>query len=302
MRRLYVLLALCACEGASPELGYDAFIQVPSAQFRPGPFPSASGGPAARTVVTSHSTVQIGTVDERLHAVLDASATGAIIGVEGTSGAWILPAGPPDADAPDAATVTTTFAVAADVEPGPVMLLVSAVDSAGHIGEPARAMLVADPAALPDGELVIGLQWDSTADLDLHVIDPLGNEAWAGSPNTWKPPPPGNPVDPNAYLSGGILDHDANANCRRDGSPNEHVVWTTRTGSMGPVMPVIPPGTYAIRVDARSLCADTSAHWYVEALHIGQLVGAARGISLVDDVDAPHGAGAGVLSLTFTLP
>lgn len=303
MRR-WALLALCiaGCEAASPRLGYDAVIEVPGAQFRSGVFPLATGGPPTRSATTSHSMVVAGTVDERLHVVLDRSSTAAIIGVDGAPGAWILPAGPGDTDAPDAATITTTFALTDAAEPGPFDLLVSAVDGGGAIGDPARVGLIATPAEPPDGDLVIELAWSSTADLDLHAIDPLGNEAWQRSPNTWKPPPPGEPVDPNAYLTGGILDRDANADCHRDGLPSEHVIWKTRTGSHGDVAPVIPPGAYTIRVEARSLCQDPTAAWYVSATRAGQLVGAARGISTIDDVEQKHGAGTGVTALVFTLP
>ncbi len=302
MRALWLLGALAGCDAASSALGYDAFIQVPGAQFRPGAFPPATGGPAAQSVLTSHATVPIGRVDERLHAVLDGSSTASIIGVDGQRGAWILPAGLPDIDVPGSTSVSTTFAIADDAPPGPFTLLVSAVDRDGRIGEPAQTMLVADAVPPPDGDLVVGLVWDGTADLDLHVVDPLGNDAWAGSPNTWKPPPPGEPVDPNAFLTGGMLDRDANASCRHDGSPSEHVIWKPRMGSNGPVAPVIVPGTYTVRVDARSLCGEPSAQWYVEVLRSGELVAAARGVSISDDVLAPHGDGAGVLSLTFTAP
>ena len=100
-----------------------------------------------------------------------------------------------------------------------------------------------------------------------------------------------------------VLDHDGNANCRRDGAaPDEHVIWKTRMGTRGPVAPLIPSGRYTIRVDTRSLCQDASTAWYVDATYQGQLLGAARGVSVIDDEQTPHGAGAGVLALTFAVP
>src|SRR6185503_20685809 len=98
-----------------------------------------------------------------------------------------------------------------------------------------------------------------------------------GSPNSWQPPPPGEPVDPDAWMSGGVLDHDGNAGCHRDGAPSEHVVWKTRMGPMGPVAPIVPPGAYSVRVDARSLCGAPDATWEVAVYRTnGELVGAAR--------------------------
>jgi hypothetical protein len=165
------------------------------------------------------------------------------------------------------------------------------LDDLGRFGAPATVDLVANAAPPPAGELVIGLDWDGVADLDLHVLDPLGGEAWSDDPNTWVPPPPGEPVDPTAYLTGGILDHDGNANCHRDGRPAEHVIWR---------MPP-PAGTYLVRVDARSMCGGPAAAWYVAAYRNATLLSAARGVATGDDVQQPHGAGAGVLALRFAL-
>ena len=52
---------------------------------------------------------------------------------------------------------------------------------------------------LSGGDVQASLTWSSTADLDLHVIDPDGEEIWYGNRG---------PTD-----EGGSLDHDANAAC-----------------------------------------------------------------------------------------
>ena len=66
--------------------------------------------------------------------------------------------------------------------------------------------------------------------------------------------------------------------------------------------PVIPAGTYTVRVDTRSMCEDASAAWYVEVYAQGALLGAARGVATPDDVAEITGYGAGVTALTFTRP
>lgn len=297
-----LLFLACGCDAASPDLGYGTLLEIPGAQFRPGPFPTATGGPATQSAVTTHASVVIGLVHEKLHGVLDPSARATIIGVAGADSAWIVPAGPPDVDTPDSATVTAAFGLDPHAVPGPFTLELAATDAGGRIGEPVQVALVADAAPPPDGVLVVSLVWSSTADLDLHVVDPLGGEAWSDHPNTWQAPPPGMPADPNAYLTGGILDVDANARCAREGAPAEHVIWKTRTGSNGPIDPIVPSGTYTVRVDTRAMCSDASAAWYVEVFSQGALVGAARGVTTGDDVRDPHGASAGVTALMFTLP
>ena len=306
MRRALLVVACGACAGcgdlASSDPGLGAPLYVTSsagAQFRPGVFPAASGGPATQSVQTLHATVVIDQDRETVSAVLDPSAHAAIVGLAGQRGTWIVPAGPPDFDAPGQATLHATYGLT--VTPGPVTMLVAATDAEGRIGEPASADVVAIEAAPPDGVLVVALEWLGRADLDLHVVDPDGNEAWSQDPNTWKKPI--GPTDPNAWMTGGILDHDGNAGCTRDGQPREDVVWSQHMTASGTTIdPIVPSGEYTVRVDARSLCGDASAPWGLTVYSQGEVIGAARGIATPDDVAyQPHGAGAGVTALRFTL-
>lgn len=290
MRAAVMLLLLGACDAASPDPGLDAMLQVTGAQYRPGPFPSDAGGPAAQSVTTRHSELVVGRSGEALRGVLDPAARGVVIGVDGFNGTWIVPAGPADVDTPGLATAKASLALAESFPPGPFTLRIAASDEAGRFGASATQMTLANPADEPTGELVIGLLWDGAPDLDVHVVDPLGGEAWSDDPNTWQPPPPGEPVDPDAYKTGGILDHDGNKDCTREGHPTEHVIWQQPP----------PSGAYAVRVDARAMCSDASTGWYVYAKRGDVMIGAARGVSTPEDAQLPHGAGAGVLALQFT--
>lgn len=190
------LAAMAACTGASPDPGLGARVQVPGAQYRPGPFPDDSGGPATLAIQPDHATVTVGRLHDSLHGQFDRMTTSAIIGVAGAEGAWIVPAGPPDISTTDEPSVTVTYGLGDDAPLGPTTLLMAAGDADGHIGPAAQTDVVAALAPPPAGQLVISLEWTSTADLDLHVVDALGGEAWSDSPNTWQPPPPGEPLLP----------------------------------------------------------------------------------------------------------
>jgi hypothetical protein len=252
---------------------------------------------------TAHATIVIGDNREPLHGVLDPAAHAAIVGLDGARGAWIVPAGPPDFDTPGDASLHATFGLTDALPPGAFTLEVAAVDAAGRVGDPQGIDLVAAAAPPPAGDLVVSLAWSSTADLDLHVIDPAGGEAWIGHPNTWQVPPPGTPgVDPCAWTTGGILDGDANANCARSGLAREDVIWTTRMCSGTSYAPVIASGTYTVRVEATSMCSDASAPWSVTVYHVGDAPRSAAGIATPDDVTyGVHGPGGGVTALQFTL-
>ncbi len=295
-----VLLALAGCTaGASPSLGLDAILQLPDAQYLPGPFPKPTGGPATIQVALAHALIPRGREQEPLSAVLDPTARAAIVGLVGTDGAWIVPAGSPDLDTPGFASLHAILGLSDDLPLGAFSLEVAATDEDGRIGEPVTTTATATEAQPIAGTLVVGLTWSGRADLDLHVVVPGGTDVYVGHPNSHKAPPPGEPEPPLAYLDGGILDHDGNASCALDAAPDEHVVWT---------MPA-PTGDYVVRVEAHAMCGASAASWYAAAFtdatgtDPGALMGEARGLATPDDVSyAPHGKGAGETAFGFTIP
>ena len=287
------LLALVACDAASSDPARDALLQVAGAQWRPGPAPDAEGGPAVERVLTQRPTLARDTTGQRLTGTLAAGATALWLGLDGDDGGWIVPAGLTTADVPDLPSFGADVALGADAPLGPITLRLIAVADGERPGAATTIDLVADEVPPPAGELVFALGWDGPADLDLHVVAPDGGEAWSGDPSTWEPPPPGTPPDPDAWRSGGLLDHDANGECRRDPRPREHVVWTRPP----------PAGRYTVRVDARSLCGGAGAYYYVAAYRAGSAtpLAAAAGLATADSVLLPHGAGAGVTAFELDL-
>ncbi|MCB2224869.1 MAG: hypothetical protein KQH83_11935 [Actinobacteria bacterium] len=74
------------------------------------------------------------------------------------------------------------------------------------------------PPNLGTGDVQVTLLWDSAADLDLHVVDPDGDEIFFSNRR----------VD-----SGGELDVDANGNCEGEWSPVENVYWPSGEAPRG---------------------------------------------------------------------
>lgn len=310
MKFLFILAAL-GCDGASNDTGRSFPLQLrEGGQFRPGAFPDDAGGPMAVQVLTDHAQVAVGQLTERMFGLLGPTARSAIIGLgvdpDGCSatssaldGAWIIPAGPPDTtqNAMEP-TANLRYGLQPDAPLGPMQLLLAAGDETGAVGARACADFTAVPAAqyadagVPN-ELVITLTWQGAADLDLHVVDGEGHEAWSEVPNTYQPTP-GQVDPPGTYLKGGILDRDANARCERDARPQEDIIWSAGHAP--------PSGPYTVRVEAVSLCGDPSEAWDVVAYRQTMPLGHAQGVSTIDDVQGPHGRGAGTTALTFTIP
>jgi hypothetical protein len=102
-------------------------------------------------------------------------------------------------------------------------------DVAERIGIPLPGTVV-----LGTGDVQVTLRWEGEADLDLHVIDPAGEEISFASPQS---------------TSGGILDVDANGGCEGLAQPVENIYWPTGEA---------PTGSYAVSVVYYQSCGRTA--------------------------------------------
>src|SRR5262249_10942321 len=149
-----------------------------------------------------------------------------------------------DFSTPTLPSFQATAAFSRTLVPGAYTLEARAVDGIGRFGAPARQVLTAlaappSNAGVPS-DLVVQLTWDTEADLDLHVIDPLGREIFHGDATTLDPFSPGG----SAQSSYGFLAADSNGNCTIDGARQESAIWVGTP----------PSGRYSVRVDTASLC------------------------------------------------
>ena len=132
-----------------------------------------------------------------------------------------------------------------DLDPtvGPFCLQVTAVDGAGAAGTPACQRLHVAPVGR--GEVQITVSWDTDADLDLHVLDPNGDEIYFRQP---------------AVDSGGVLDLDSfcgpEAYIR-----NEHVGWSRASA---------PAGRYEVRVNHWESCEAVETSYIVSVYNHGR--------------------------------
>jgi hypothetical protein len=104
------------------------------------------------------------------------------------------------------------------------------------------------------GDIQISVSWNDTSDVDLHVIDPNGDEVYFGRTNV---------------PSGGRLDIDSNAGCSDDRDAthgpgfhknNENIVWPTGSAI---------PGDYKVFLDYYSDCGTSPTDWVVTVQRLG---------------------------------
>lgn len=227
MLALFVLLvAGCSSDDEPGAREYIAAVTTAdggiSATFVHGAPPSAGDGPTVN-VTTNASVIPGGTT--RVQLVADRGFSTAIVAVDGVDGYYrlTLPAAVVQADL--LVTLAQTLGV-------------PTFDWAIGVGGP----IVTTPVSVVEvgtGDVQVSLSWNTTADVDLHVIDPAGEEI------LW---------DHRGSLSGGQLDLDSNAACFTDGPRNENITWPVGHA---------PAGTYRVLVDYWSNCGAASTAYTV---------------------------------------
>jgi len=215
--------------------------------------PAASGGPTI--TATASSTVAPGGSES---ATLSSATPFQTVYVSVPNNNGIAPAGlgpnmfgPRDATAgfwqlrlPAAVTRAVVISNFAAVSAGTRFTLGYAVaNAAGAVGATVSSARTVS-TTVPGVQVSVG--WNTATDVDLHVVEPNGNEVYYGA--TTSP-------------SGGQLDVDSNAACGIDNINTENIRWNTTA----------PNGTYIVRVDYWSACQVTgSTNFTVTVVNGGQ--------------------------------
>jgi uncharacterized protein YfaP (DUF2135 family) len=229
---------------------------------RAGALPSAGDGPAA-TVTSASMVINGGTVQVQI--VGDEDFDRAVVAVSGVEGYF-------DVSLPEAAAALDLLITLSQSISESDFAFLYAIGSASAIGgyEEVPATLV----SVGTGEVQVSVAWDADSDVDLHVIDPVGDEVYYSEPG----------VD-----SGGMLDLDSNAACLIDGVNNENITWATA-----------PSGSYTVRVDYYLACAADETNYVVTVQRVDQDAETFSG-TLTGAGDT-GGSGSGIDITTFTMP
>lgn len=255
------------CSGANPSSGQTAYMRVQNAQFVSGGIDTTDHGelPVVQSVSTLNNDLFPGVSGKSISGSAGPGSTAILIGLLGDVGYWVTPV----QDVDQNATGNFTFSCTASFSPltptadgGGLTLVVRATDRSGNIG-PAVLQPMTMEALRPDGALVISLDWDTQADLDLHVVLPSidggVNEIWSRKPTGLTPGTPGATVDDGT--AAGYLDFDSNSQCVIDGRRRENVIFPVAA----------PDGHYIVRVDTFSLCSEVTARWRVQVFTQGAI-------------------------------
>lgn len=240
----FAALVLAGCEGPQP-LGPAASVTdyIPrvstangeiAAVLRTGA-PPVAGATEAPTVPGAATAVNGGSAQVGISAA--AEFTTVIVYVQGAADYWelTLPAGVSASD--------VVLGVAPTASAGTIRVRFG-VGSGGTIGAYASQNLRV--YRVGNGDVQISVSWTGASDVDLHVIDPSGEEVFFGNLTS---------------ASGGTLDLDSNAACSIDNVNNENVVWPVGGA---------PSGEYRVIVDYWSDCGVPRSDYVVTIQAEGQ--------------------------------
>ncbi len=200
-------------------------------QLRSGALPAESGGPVIdvagnRTIVnggTSALTITAGSAVQTVYVAMAGTSMGLANESVGSAGGFYdVSAGGPSA------LVSLVLAFSQEIPTSPFDLFFAAVDDSGKVGP--FTTVTFNALRVGTGDVQVTLSWDTDADVDLHVVDPSGEEVYWANRNS---------------ASGGELDLDSNAGCSTDDVRNENITWPVGTA---------PRGSYVVRVDYWSSC------------------------------------------------
>jgi hypothetical protein len=143
-----------------------------------------------------------------------------------------------DPDFPAATSAHQRKRFAAQATSGPINVVVQLVDFLGRVGR--SIVRPFEVQAVGSGDVQVSLSWDTSTDVDLHVVEPAGGEEiyWAN----------------RSSVTGGMLDLDSNAGCSIDGVNNENTTWVTGSPLAG---------EHIVRVDFWSDCSGIPANYVV---------------------------------------
>ncbi len=162
-------------------------------------------------------------------------------------------------------------------------IIIAIEDSNGNVSH--HEIISVSLIEVGTGKLQVSCAWDQQNDVDLHLVEPSGEEIFYGSA---------------VSTNGGELDLDSNAACMIDGVNNENITYSETD--------VVEAGEYIVRVDFWSNCGTTeNTNFNVIAYYDGAIIGTTAGSNPYSGSFAPEeedngGLGDGDTVMKFVVP
>lgn len=303
------LFAHAGCDSVEVSPGYARPIQAQGAQFFDSPLPGSPpdttgevAGPTVTAIELDNTVIYPGATNERASGRVQDDAVAIAIALPTIAPVhWVFPAEGPTPEFPGELTWGTRLSFDRHIAPGLHPLRAVGIDAAGHAGRQYEVELcfpppypdnlnACDPTQAPP-DMVITLEWDRDADVDLELVDPDGRRI--DPKHSVAVAPMGGMVDRDAAR----LDRDSLRDCAPDGWRRESIAFST-----------LPTGHWGVFARLFDGCGESSVRYRLTVL-LAQGEGTDRHLApvrqqagmFVSQYDADLGAGPGTLLVNLDL-
>jgi hypothetical protein len=226
--------------GAPATGGGSDVISVDEGDFNMGEPPPTEGAEALPQIVAVTGPTAVtngGTAILHVQVSPPVPSPTFVVGLEGDTGYHTVTGSDPDGDG----IYDISVQVAGEATQASLVLRVALIDAMGNVGQyhPITIQLVRSGT----GDVKVTLSFDRLHDLDLHVIEPNGEEIW---------------YENNASATGGGLDLDAGQLCMPSSANAENIFWSPGDA---------PPGTYRVWVQNFQQCSPGAIEFTVRVAY-----------------------------------
>jgi hypothetical protein len=280
-----VMLVFSACkkdddDKPSENLLENSYFTVENGVYKNGDFPAQSGSqsaPEIESVYGNTSVLEGGSNPISIQS--SSSVKEVLIGVVGVKGYYTIPANSlKSADE----TYLIILLLSQEFEKDSFVISLAIQNDQSLVS--AHQTITVTRVEAGTGKLQISCSWDRLNDIDLHLVEPNGQEIYYGE---------------DVSNNGGFLDVDSNAGCSIDNINNENITYGDTA--------VVENGNYIVRVDLYSNCdVESNTNVVVTARYNGQLINPATGTNpysgVFTEADEDYGdEGSGREIMTFAI-
>lgn len=221
----------------------DNYFNIEGASFNDGSMPSESGGPEIQNLTGNQNVLAGGGNPVSVETGGDAEEV--LIGVDGIDGYYNYPV----TSSKSVEEIVLIYLLFTQEIEGSFVIVFALVDADGNVGT--YQTIEVETFEAGTGQLQVNLTWDQPNDMDLHLIEPNGEEIYYAN---------------STSDNGGYLDVDSNAGCGIDGINSENITYGDTA--------IVEAGTYTVIVDRWSNCnVSQTTNFSVTATLNGELIG-----------------------------
>jgi hypothetical protein len=243
-------LALTGCKkDVEVNILEKSYFTVQGGTFKDSEIPVTSGSQSSPVIVSINGNPSILEGGSNpISVITQSGAKKVIVGVEGVKGYYSVPV-----LNPSNTTILLILLFSQELEQDSFVIVVAISDSQELVSIHKTIHVTKIEAGT--GQLQVSCSWDQRNDVDLHLVEPNGEEVYYAT---------------DISANGGVLDVDSNPNCSIDGINNENITYDDDA--------IIESGKYTVRVDFFANCyVSSNTNFIVSARYNGNLVTATSG-------------------------